>query len=223
MIPFILLLCEQVRRLSEVSLGSLIRSGLIGFCTTRRNHHVPHSLFTPPFWLGSTLYSTPKPSIAFLVGSLFAFYLPSTQYSQYSQYPTIHILRYSSILSSACTTTGAPERLHNTTANKTSPSTTVLADQKANFTSLASPPRSSPNSVLRPQNKATMATVTNTISLPNVGVFTDPEHKLWVAESGPTLDSVKKGQDLKEGEVTVGIKSTGICGYAASHPLPQLL
>lgn len=57
-----------------------------------------------------------------------------------------------------------------------------------------------------------MATVTDTISLPNVGVFTDPEHKLWVAESGPSLDSVKKGQDLKHGEVTVGIKSTGICG-----------
>lgn len=68
-----------------------------------------------------------------------------------------------------------------------------------------------------------MATVTDTISLPNVGVFTDPEHKLWVAESGPTLDSVKKGQDLKEGEVTVGIKSTGICGYIISHPLPLLL
>ena len=58
-----------------------------------------------------------------------------------------------------------------------------------------------------------MATVTDSVSLPNVGVFTDPEHKLWVAESGPTLESVKKGEGLKEGEVTVGIKSTGICGY----------
>ena len=61
-----------------------------------------------------------------------------------------------------------------------------------------------------------MATVTDSVSLPNVGVFTDPEHKLWVAESGPTLESVKKGQGLKEGEVTVGIKSTGICGYDTS-------
>ena len=60
-----------------------------------------------------------------------------------------------------------------------------------------------------------MATVTETVSLPNVGVFTDPEHKLWVAESVPTLESVKKGQDLKHGEVTIGIKSTGICGYTA--------
>ena len=64
-----------------------------------------------------------------------------------------------------------------------------------------------------------MATVTDTISLPNVGVFTDPEHKLWVAESGPTLDSVKKGQDLEHGQVTIGIKSTGICGYAITHSL----
>ena len=129
------------------------------------------------------------------------------------------LINHTSLISSACTTPGTPERLHNTTANKTSSSTTVLADQKANFTSLSSPPRPSPTSVLRPQNKATMATVTDTISLPNVGVFTDPEHKLWVAESGPTLDSVKKGQDLKEGEVTVGIKSTGICGYVISYSI----
>ena len=130
---------------------------------------------------------------------------------------TFQLTENTSFTSSACTTPGAPERLHNTTANKTSSPTTVLADQKANFTSLSSPPRPSPSSVLRPQNKATMATVTDTVSLPNVGVFTDPEHKLWVAESGPTLDSVKKGQDLKEGEVTVGIKSTGICGYVISY------
>lgn len=62
-----------------------------------------------------------------------------------------------------------------------------------------------------------MATVTEThstpLSKPNVGVFTDPEHKLWIAESGPSLESVQKGEGLKEGEVTIGIKSTGICGY----------
>ena len=68
-----------------------------------------------------------------------------------------------------------------------------------------------------------MATVTDTISLPNVGVFTDPDHKLWVAESGPSLDTVKKGEDLKHGEVTVGIKSTGICGYSLLYPLHPLL
>ena len=61
-----------------------------------------------------------------------------------------------------------------------------------------------------------MATVSETqptpITKPNIGVFTDPEHKLWVSESGPSLESIQKGGELKEGEVTVGIKSTGICG-----------
>jgi L-iditol 2-dehydrogenase len=46
----------------------------------------------------------------------------------------------------------------------------------------------------------------------NVGVFTNPEHKLWVAEAEPSVESVVKGDSLKPGEVTVGIKSTGICG-----------
>lgn len=46
----------------------------------------------------------------------------------------------------------------------------------------------------------------------NIGVYTDPEHKLWVAEAEPSLESVEKGDSLKPGEVTVGIKSTGICG-----------
>lgn len=58
-------------------------------------------------------------------------------------------------------------------------------------------------------------TTVETISKPNIGVFTNPEHKLWVEESKPNLDSVKKGkgEDLPEGWVTVAIKSTGICGY----------
>jgi len=46
----------------------------------------------------------------------------------------------------------------------------------------------------------------------NIGVYTNPEHKLWVAEAQPSLESVVKGDALKPGEVTVGIKSTGICG-----------
>jgi L-iditol 2-dehydrogenase len=46
----------------------------------------------------------------------------------------------------------------------------------------------------------------------NIGVYTNPEHKLWVAEAEPSLESVEKGDSLKPGEVTVGIKSTGICG-----------
>jgi L-iditol 2-dehydrogenase len=46
----------------------------------------------------------------------------------------------------------------------------------------------------------------------NIGVFTNPDHKLWVGEAQPSLESVEKGDSLKPGEVTVGIKSTGICG-----------
>jgi len=48
----------------------------------------------------------------------------------------------------------------------------------------------------------------------NIGVYTNPAHDLWVAEAAPTLEEVHKGEHLKEGEVTVAIKSTGICGYA---------
>ncbi|KAI4237393.1 MAG: hypothetical protein LQ349_001872 [Xanthoria aureola] len=61
---------------------------------------------------------------------------------------------------------------------------------------------------------STTTTTVETISKPNIGVFTNPEHKLWVEESTPNLDSVKKGkgEDLPEGWVTVAIKSTGICG-----------
>ncbi|PBP24924.1 L-arabinitol 4-dehydrogenase [Diplocarpon rosae] len=47
---------------------------------------------------------------------------------------------------------------------------------------------------------------------PNIGVYTNPAHELWVADAVPSLESVQKGDTLKEGEVTVGIKSTGICG-----------
>ncbi|KAI9837075.1 MAG: hypothetical protein M1819_000724 [Sarea resinae] len=46
----------------------------------------------------------------------------------------------------------------------------------------------------------------------NIGVFTNPKHDLWVAEASPTADDVAKGEGLKVGEVSVGIKSTGICG-----------
>lgn len=62
-----------------------------------------------------------------------------------------------------------------------------------------------------------MATTTETITKPNVGVYTDPEHKLWVTETVPSLEDVKKGESLKPGEVTVGIKSTGICGFVSSR------
>lgn len=54
---------------------------------------------------------------------------------------------------------------------------------------------------------------TETITKSNIGVFTNPAHELWVAESQPSLGTIKNGEGLKEGEVTIGIKSTGICGY----------
>ncbi|KAI1378782.1 GroES-like protein [Hypoxylon crocopeplum] len=46
----------------------------------------------------------------------------------------------------------------------------------------------------------------------NIGVFTNPAHKLWINEAEPTVEDVQKGASLKPGEVTVAIKSTGICG-----------
>lgn len=50
------------------------------------------------------------------------------------------------------------------------------------------------------------------ISKSNIGIFTNPKHDLWVAEAGPTSQDVQEGKDLKEGEVYIGVKSTGICG-----------
>jgi L-iditol 2-dehydrogenase len=61
----------------------------------------------------------------------------------------------------------------------------------------------------------TMSTTTATEVKPtkaNIGVYTNPAHELWVAEAEPSLESVQNGGDLKEGEVLLNIKSTGICG-----------
>lgn len=60
---------------------------------------------------------------------------------------------------------------------------------------------------------------TTTITKPskaNIGVYTNPNHDLWIAEASPSLEEVQKGEGLLEGEVTVAIKSTGICGYEDS-------
>ncbi|KAK7728544.1 L-arabinitol 4-dehydrogenase [Botryosphaeria dothidea] len=56
------------------------------------------------------------------------------------------------------------------------------------------------------------STTTVEPSKPNIGVYTNPSHDLWVAEAQPTLEQVKSGEALKEGEVTIAVKSTGICG-----------
>lgn len=57
----------------------------------------------------------------------------------------------------------------------------------------------------------TTATITKP-SVANIGVYTNPEHDLWVAETSPSKEEVETGESLKEGEITVAIKSTGICG-----------
>ncbi|KAF2680969.1 GroES-like protein [Lentithecium fluviatile CBS 122367] len=46
----------------------------------------------------------------------------------------------------------------------------------------------------------------------NIGVYTNPAHDLWVAEAEPSQAEVERGGDLKEGEVLLNVKSTGICG-----------
>ena len=46
----------------------------------------------------------------------------------------------------------------------------------------------------------------------NIGVYTNPKHDLWVASAEPSLESLEKGDTLKPGEVTIAVKSTGICG-----------
>lgn len=57
---------------------------------------------------------------------------------------------------------------------------------------------------------------------PNIGVYTNPAHDLWVAEAEPSMEEVQKGSNLREGEVTVAIKSTGICGYVLPPPPSSL-
>ncbi|GIK04895.1 L-arabinitol 4-dehydrogenase [Aspergillus viridinutans] len=58
-----------------------------------------------------------------------------------------------------------------------------------------------------------MATATTTVlEKPNIGVYTNPAHDLWIADSTPTLEDVKSGNGLKPGEVTIEVRSTGICG-----------
>lgn len=55
-------------------------------------------------------------------------------------------------------------------------------------------------------------------SKPNIGVYTNPAHDLWINEAEPTLESVQKGGDnLNPGQVTVAIRSTGICGYVTRN------
>ena len=47
---------------------------------------------------------------------------------------------------------------------------------------------------------------------PNIGVFTNPSHDLWIDKAEPTVAKLLAEDALRDGEVAVGIKSTGICG-----------
>lgn len=59
----------------------------------------------------------------------------------------------------------------------------------------------------------TSVTVDTSLTAPNVGVYTDPNHSLYIADAKPSLEEVLSGSSLEPGEVTVAIKCSGICGY----------
>lgn len=61
------------------------------------------------------------------------------------------------------------------------------------------------------------------IDKPNIGVFTNTKHDLWVADATPSFDDVKSGKGLKPGEVTVEVRSTGICGYALDSRFGRII
>ncbi|KAK6333514.1 L-arabinitol 4-dehydrogenase [Orbilia javanica] len=47
---------------------------------------------------------------------------------------------------------------------------------------------------------------------PNVGVYTNPSHKLYIGEASPSLQDIESEQLLQPGEVVLEMKATGICG-----------
>lgn len=60
----------------------------------------------------------------------------------------------------------------------------------------------------------------------NIGVYTNTSHDLWIAPAEPSLETVQAAQGLKPGEVTIAIRSTGICGLVSlptCWPMPVLL
>ena len=46
----------------------------------------------------------------------------------------------------------------------------------------------------------------------NIGVYTDPDHNLYIADAAPHHEDVTDPSKLKHGEVVIRIRSTGICG-----------
>ncbi|KAF7540051.1 hypothetical protein G7054_g1640 [Neopestalotiopsis clavispora] len=57
-----------------------------------------------------------------------------------------------------------------------------------------------------------MSSTETTPTSENIGVYIDPTHALYVEQASPSLEEVKNGSTLEPGEVTVAIKSSGICG-----------
>ena len=55
------------------------------------------------------------------------------------------------------------------------------------------------------------------VSKPNIGVYTNPAHNLWIAPAEPSVEQLSSGETLKKGEVTIAVKSTGICGYVKAE------
>jgi L-iditol 2-dehydrogenase len=47
---------------------------------------------------------------------------------------------------------------------------------------------------------------------PNIGVYTDPEHNLYISEASPSVEELENGDSLDVGEVVVQVRHTGICG-----------
>lgn len=59
---------------------------------------------------------------------------------------------------------------------------------------------------------------------PNVGVYTNPAHKLYIGDASPSIEEIESGQLLQPGEVVLEMKATGICGsdiHVGTTP-PQL-
>jgi hypothetical protein len=58
-----------------------------------------------------------------------------------------------------------------------------------------------------------LITMSSLLSLKsNIGVYTDPQHNLWVDAAEPSVADIQSGTVPDEGEVVVKIRSTGICG-----------
>lgn len=53
---------------------------------------------------------------------------------------------------------------------------------------------------------------TTTTLKPNVGVYTYPAHKLYLDAAAPSVEEIESNEALKEGEVLLEMKATGICG-----------